>query len=297
MGRRVSSWEAVFLSVSRRGLCCASLGRIRALAVNLCLGLLLLMPACTQTPTPTVEVVQFSVVADDSTAPLMRELVSVYLSDRPNVNIQLETAANSEKALQALRDGQAELASVSWLSGTEKVNGPLWHLPIARDSIVVITHPTNPVGGLTLQELRALYQGQILSWDELGGPAVSIMPVSREDGSGVRQSFESFVLGRRDVTPTAVVMPSNQAVVEYVAATPGAIGYISTAWLAPTVSLLAVEGVTPSQVSVKDGRYILARPYYLVALRAPEDGLAAFVGWIKEGTGSEIVSQDYALAP
>jgi phosphate transport system substrate-binding protein len=267
------------------------------LSLSLFISLLLLAAACAQTPTPTVETVEFSVVTDTSTLPLLEELVSVYSAERPYATIRLQPAANGEKALEALRAGFADVASVSWLPEPDKSDGALWYRPIARDSIVVITHPSNPVGGLTIQALRDIYQGQTLSWDELGGLATAVMPVSREDGSGTRQSFEAFVLGRRDVTPMAVVMPSSKAVVEYVATIPEAIGYVATAWLAPTVNLLAVDGATPSPVSVEEGRYILARPYYLVAPTEPHGGLADFVEWIREGDGRTIVNSRYAPAP
>jgi phosphate transport system substrate-binding protein len=274
-----------------------SSGEKRVLSVCLSISLLLLAVACAQTPTPTVETVELAVVTDTSTLPLLEELVSVYSAGRPYVTIRVQPAANGEKALEALRGGFADVASVSWLPEPEKTDGALWYRPIARDSIVVITHPTNPVGGLTLQDLRSIYQGQTLSWEELGGLATAVMPVSREDGSDTRQSFEALVLGRRDVTPTAVVMPSSKAVVEYVATTPEAIGYVATAWLAPTVNLLAVDGTTPSPVSVEEGRYILARPYFLVAPTEPHGGLADFVAWIREGDGRTIVNSRYAPAP
>ncbi len=253
--------------------------------------------ACAQTPTPTVEAIEFTVFADTSTAPLMEELVSVFAGNRPQVTIQLEHAANAERALAALQSGQAGLVGVSWLPEDEKVEGTLWYRPFARDSIVLITHPANPVGGLTLLQLRRIFQGQTIFWTELGGPELDVMPVSRENGSGTRLSFESLVMGRRDVTPTAVVMPSNRAVVEYVAGTPGAIGYVSSAWLAPSVNLLAIEGVTPSPASVEDGRYLLAQSYYLVARAEPTGGVAELIEWIKEGEGQEVIRQSYAPAP
>lgn len=256
-----------------------------------------LFAACTKTPTPTVETVHFSIMADPSTAPLLDRLVTAYLADRTHVTIQTEYAANVEQALEALRAGQFDLIGVSWLPGAEKEEGRSWYRPFARDSIVLITHPTNPVGGLTLLQLRDVFQGQTLFWSDLGGADLDIVPISREDGAGTRLSFEALVMGGRDVTPTAVVMPSNEAVVAYVSATPGAIGYVSTASLAPSVNLLGVEGVVPSPESVKHGRYLLARPFYLAARVEAKGSLAEFVDWVKEGEGHEIVKRDYALAP
>jgi phosphate transport system substrate-binding protein len=259
--------------------------------------LLLLLPACAQTPTPTIETVQLVLAADTSTAPLMNELVAAYLVDRPHVAIQLEQAANAERALEALQSGQSHLIALSWLPEPEATAGTVWQLSFARDPIVIITHHTNPVGDVSLLQLRDIFQGQTLFWADLGGPDLDVIPVSREDGAGTRLSFESLVMGRRNVAPTAVVMPSNEAVVEYVASTPGAIGYVSSAWLVPAVNLLAVEGVPPSPAAVENGRYLLARPYYLVARAEPSAGLADWVRWIKEGEGQKVIQRNYALAP
>jgi phosphate transport system substrate-binding protein len=259
--------------------------------------LLLFLPACTQTPTPTTEAIQFSISADTSTAPLVDELAAVYRADRPHVSIRLEHAANAERALQALAVHQTDLVSVSWLPDDTKARDEFWSCPFARDSVVIITHSSNPVAGLTLLQLRSVFQGQILYWSEVGGLALDIIPVSREDGAGTRLSFESLVMGKQNVSTTAVVMPSNRAVVEFVSSTPGAIGYVSSAWLLSSVNLLAVEGVVPSLASVEDGRYLLARPFYLLARTEPSGGLAEFVDWMREGEGQKIINRSYALAP
>jgi phosphate transport system substrate-binding protein len=255
------------------------------------------LPACTQTTTPTSATVQFTLFADTSTAPLIDRLVAAYRIDRTHTAIQVEHVANAARALEAMQIGQAHLVSVSWLGEHEKNADELWYRPFARDPIVIITHSSNPVSGLTLLQLREIFQGQTLFWADLGGPALDVIPVSREEGAGARLSFESLVMGRHNVTSTAVVMPSNQAVVQHVSATPGAIGYVSAAWLLPAVNLLAIEGVMPSPVSVADGRYLLARPFYLAARATPDGGLADFVNWVGGEKGQEIVTRLYAPAP
>lgn len=254
-------------------------------------------PACAKTPTPTIDFVQFAIVADTSTAPLMKTLVAAYQASHDYVTIQLDLAADTERALDALRRGQISLASVSWLPESEKVEETFWYRSFARDPIVVITHSSNPVAGLTLPQLRSIFQGQTLFWSDLGGPALDLIPVSREDGAGIRFGFESLVIGKHDVTPTAVVLPSNQAVVEYVSRTPGAIGYLSSPWLVSSVNLLAIEDIAPSRDSVEEGRYLLTRPFYLIGGPAPSSGMTKFVEWVTEGEGRQIIKRNYALAP
>jgi phosphate transport system substrate-binding protein len=250
---------------------------------------------CTQTPTPTVEEIELAVVADDSTGPLMEELAAAYTADRPNVTIHVESVANTERTLEALQTGRWNVGSVSWLP--EQSKETLWHQPFARDGIVMVTHATNPINDLTFSQLRQIFQGQILSWSELGGPEVEVIPVSREGGAGTRLSFEALVMGEQDVAPMAVVMSSNAAVAVYVSVTPGAIGYISSGWLVPSVNLLTVAGATPSPKSVAEGRYLLTQPFYLVARVAPAGGAAQFVDWIRNREGQAIVQYRYAPSP
>jgi phosphate transport system substrate-binding protein len=266
-----------------------------SVVVLACAGLLLF--ACAQTPTPTIETIEFSIVSDPTTAPLLDELANSYQDERPNVTVNLAQAVNAERALEAMQSGSADLASASSLLDSAAAGQPFWNRIFARDSIVIVTHPTNPVGELTLSQLRSIFQGQILKWTDLGGPDVDVVPASREDGSGTRDGFESLVMGRREVSPTAVVMPSQEAVVEYVSVTPGAIGYVSPAWLRPSVNLVAVEGTTPSPEAIEKGRYVLARPFYFVARTAPSGGLAEFVDWVSVGNGRQIIARDYAPAP
>ena len=275
---------------------CSRIQDLRTLGLAL-VTCLLVVVACTQTPTPTIGTVEFAILADTSTAPLMDELVTAYLNDRTHVTIRTASAANAERALAALRAGQPDLATVSWLPSVEKTGDTLWYHPFARDSILVIIHPTNSVSGLTLLQLRDIFQARTLFWTDLGGPALDIIPVSREEGAGTRLSFESLVMKGRGVAPTAVLMPSNKAVVEYVSGTPGAIGYVAPAWLTPAVNILTVEGISPSPASVTDGRYLLARPLLLIARAEPTDGVAEFVEWVKEGEGQDVVKRGYALAP
>jgi phosphate transport system substrate-binding protein len=259
--------------------------------------LISLLPGCTQTPTPTVEIVNVTLLADTSTLPLIEELIAVYGSDRPHVTMRLESGLDTDRALEALQAGQGDLAVLSWLPDEVKTANRLWYRAFARDAIVVITHHDNPVAGLTLEQIRRLYQGQVLSWSELGGPQIEVVPVSREQGSGARFSFEALVMGDHSVTPTAVVMPHNEGVVEYVATNPGAVGYVSTLALQSTVNVLAVEGITPSLASVEEGQYALSRPFYLVAPSQPGGGLAAFVNWVVAGEGQGIVKRTHASAP
>jgi phosphate transport system substrate-binding protein len=250
--------------------------------------------ACTQTPTPTVETLELRVLADSSTQPLMEELVIAFSRQRPAARIQVEGGLNTQRTLDALQAGQADLAAVSWLSEEVKREPTLWFHPFARDAVVLITHHSNSLASLTLPQLRTVFQGQILSWSDLGGPAIDVIPVSREEGAGIRLDFDAMVMGKHNIAPTAVLMPDDAAVAAYVATTPGAIGYVSTAGISPAVNVLAVEDVPPSINSVEDGRYLLSRQFYLVTLAPTQARLAIFSDWILTGEGLQLIERNYA---
>ena len=122
-----------------------------------------------------------------------------------------------------------------------------------------------------------------------------LTPVSREDGSGTRAVFEGAVLGGRDVTFTAVVMPSSEAVIEYVARTPGAIGYVSSLrpgeLLADGVRVPLVEGAPPTPGGISDGSYPISRPLYLAAATEPTGEAREFAQWVLGPEGQAVIGR------
>ena len=115
--------------------------------------------------------------------------------------------------------------------------------------------------------------------------------VSREDGSGARLAFEGVVLGNLDTTLTGVVMPSNEAVVDHVARTPGAIGYVSTLWVRESTRVLPVEGALPTTDTISDQSYPLAYPLYLATVGEPSGEAREFAQWVSGPEGQAIVRQ------
>jgi len=247
--------------------------------------LLLLLTACISQPlTVTREPVTLRLVAADSCAPLAGELAAAYEETHPWVTIQVEVF-NSSVVEEMLRAGGADLALLSWLQETAD-DRPLWSHLFARDGIAVITYPAMPLTETGLAHLQEIYRGRVQEW---GGVVLTV--VSREEGSGIRAVFESVVLGDYDVTPTAVVMPSSKAVVEYVAQTPGALGYVSTAWVDDRVRVLPVEGVLPTPTAVSDGSYPLSFPLYLAATAEPAGEAREFAQWLLEPDGQAIIGK------
>lgn len=258
------------------------------LAVWVLVGLLALLTAC-GTPTLPPEPVRFTVAGSTAMIPLLTELAGAYHVHFPQVSIVVE-GGGSRLGLARLKDGQVALGASSWLPADEEKT--VWSAPVAIDGIAVIVHPDNPVTALTLAQLREVFSGRLWDWAELGGTG-EVQVISREEGSGTRAAFETRVMESQRVTPTALVMPNSEAVADYVATHPGAIGYVSTGYLSEKIKALAVEGVMPTPKTVSDGTYHLARPLFLIASEEPTGAPRSFVDFVLGSEGQRIVSQWY----
>lgn len=262
-------------------------GPFRFLLLASCL--LLLLVACAPQPlTVTREPVSLRLVAADSCGPLAEELAAAYGESHPWITVQLEVF-NSSVAEQTLRAGEADLALLSWLQEPATAE-PLWSQPFTRDGIAIVVHPATPFAETGLAHLQAIFRGQVQDW---GGMVLTA--VSREEGSGTRAAFERAVLEGRDTTLTAVVMTSSEAIVEYVAGTPGAVGYVSTLRLrgspAGDVRVVPVEGTLPTLEAIADESYPLWRPLYLAAVAEPAGEAREFAQWLLAPQGQAVIGR------
>jgi phosphate transport system substrate-binding protein len=234
------------------------------------------------------------VAGSTSMQSLLQALTVAYTAQRPYVTFDL-LLGGSGLGLDLLKAGQADIAASSWPPTTaELTRAGLQASPVALDGLSIIVHPTNPIEDLSLVQVRGIFRGRISDWREVGGKIGDTLVVSREDGSGSRQGFESLVMDRQPVTPAAVVMPSSQAVVDYVAGHPNAIGYTGMGDLTDTVKAVAIEGLEPIPARVKEGTYPLTRILALIVSDHPSDGARAFVEFAAGPAAQDIVKARWA---
>jgi phosphate transport system substrate-binding protein len=244
-----------------------------------------LLVSCAPQPLAvTREPVTLKLVTADSCKPLAEALATAYEESRPWVTVHVETY-NNALAGQTLQEGDADVALLSWLEGEDG----LWSLPFARDGIAVIAHPSTPFTEVSLSFLQEIYRGRVQEWE---GMVLTV--VSRENGSGTRAAFDGAILQGRDITLTAVVMVSSQAVIEYVARTPGSVGYVSTLRLddpaASGVQVLPIEGTLPTQANIEDESYPLTRSLQLATVGEPTGEAREFAQWVLGPQGQTVVT-------
>jgi len=248
--------------------------------------LLVACGATVETPTP----VYLKAAGSTAMTPLMEDLAAAFHQRQTWVTVDVGRGG-SELGQGMVAAGQVDLGLASWLP-----DGPpdgLQATVVARDGIALIVHPTNPITGLTLIQAHDLFFGRILDWAELGGPTRPVQVVSREDGSGTRAAFEAMVMGGDRVTPTALVMPNSQAVVDYVGRDPGAIGYVSMGYLDGEVRVLSVEGLIPTPDAVSRGEYHLTRELVILSRPGASPPAQAFLDFALSPAGQAIVARRY----
>lgn len=227
-----------------------------------------------------------------SMMPALQELAAAYRQRQPNTRIEL-LGNGSEAGLRELKAGLIDLAAVSWKPEGAELPEGIIATPFARDGIGIIVHPANRVAGLTLNQVRSIYRGEVLDWRAAGGPLIEPLVISREDGSGTRAAFEARVMHSEQVTLNAVVLPSNRAVVDQVARQTGAIGYVSMSALTDTVRAVPVEELLPTPTNVRSGAYHLTRYLYLYAPVAPAPDVQRFLDFVSSAEGQRIVGRHH----
>jgi phosphate transport system substrate-binding protein len=156
----------------------------------------------------------------------------------------------------------------------------LYAVTVARDAIAIIVHPVNPIKTLSLDQIRNVFSGTIKNWKELGGPNHPIDVVTREEGSGTRESFQKFVMGKEDISLGALVQDSNGAVRQVIASDRNAIGYISLGLVNDQVRAVSISGVEPNLENVYNGKYTLVRPFLFVFNGEPVGGAKSFLEFV-----------------
>ncbi|TLM77902.1 MAG: phosphate ABC transporter substrate-binding protein [Actinobacteria bacterium] len=185
----------------------------------------------------------------------------------------LVSGVGSSAGIEAVSKGTAAIGTSSRDLKDEEKGLGLFDTPVAYDAIVVIVNPANPVTGLTKDQVRAIFKGEITNWSEVGGPDESIGLVNRDEASGTREAFFKIVMKKERFADNAVILPGTGQVRAVVGDAEGAIGYISLGFVTPEVKALAIDGVAPSPATVESGEYPVQRTLHAFTKGTPT-GLA-----------------------
>ena len=205
-----------------------------------------------------------TVTTDGSTSmeKVIGALGESFSADNKNITVTYNPNGSSS-GIKAVAAGTCDIGLSSRnLKDEEKAQG-LTGTVLAYDGIAIIVNNENPVTDLDTETIADIYTGEITNWSEVGGEDEEIVLIGREAGSGTRDGFES-ITGTEDLCKYRQELTSTGDVITTVSQNPGAIGYASLASVKDSVKLVDVEGVTPSEETIKDGSYVIQRPFVLV---------------------------------
>ncbi|MCD8089133.1 MAG: phosphate ABC transporter substrate-binding protein [Clostridiales bacterium] len=197
----------------------------------------------------------------------------------------------SSAGIESVAAGSVDIGNSSRALKDEELAKGLVENIVAIDGIAVVTNTTNSVDDLTLDQLTAIYTGEITNWSEVGGDDSQIVVIGREAGSGTRGAFEEL-LGIEDACKYAQEIDSTGAVMAKVASIEGSIGYVSLDVVDDTVKALMLEGVEATEDNIKAGDYPLQRPFVMATrgeISEQSEAVQAFFDYIASDEGQEVI--------
>jgi len=228
--------------------------------------------------------------------PIALKAAEAYMAENPDVKISL-SGGGSGNGIKAIIDGTADIGNASRfikqkevdLAGTKQV----YPVPfrVALDAIVPVINNKNNLSDLTMAQLRDIYMGKIKDWKELGGTPGKIVVISRDSSSGTFGVWKDLVMKKERVIPSALTVPSNGGIVQAVAGTPGAIGYVGLGYLNSEIKAVSVEGVPGTEETTLNGSFPISRGLFMFTKGWPEGDTMGFISFILSKKGQALVKE------
>ena len=230
-----------------------------------------------------------SIAGSTTVLPVAQAAAEEYMNQHSNADIQVSGGGSGVGATSVI-GGTADIGMLSRdLKASEKEGNTLKEFVVGKDGIALVGHPSNTVADLSLEQVKAIYQGTITNWKEVGGADLEIVLIGRDSSSGTREFFTEFVLDKEDAAKEMQELNSNGAVAQAVSITPGAIGYVSLEYVDDSLKAFSIAGVAPTVDNVISGVYEINRPLLMVTNGEPEGLAADYLAFILSEEGQQIL--------
>ena len=230
-----------------------------------------------------------SIAGSTTVLPVAQAAAEEYMNQHSNADIQVSGGGSGVGATSVI-GGTADIGMLSRdLKASEKDGNNLKEFIVGKDGIALVGHPSNTASDLSLEQVKAIYQGTITNWKDVGGADSEIVLIGRDSSSGTREFFTEFVLDKEDAAKEMQELNSNGAVAQAVSITPGAIGYVSLEYVDDSLKAFSIGGVAPTVENVISGVYEINRPLLMVTNGEPEGLAADYLAFILSEEGQQIL--------
>ena len=250
-------------------------------------------------PAATTQSETLTLTGSTTVLPIAQAVADNFSATHPNANIQV-SGGGSGVGIQAIINNKVDIGMSSAVVSPAQLaqDSNMNIITIAHDGIAIIVNPKNSIPSITLDQVKAIYNGSITSWSSVAGAGVAnsnnqIVLVGRDSSSGTRTYFDQFVMKSTNDSMSMHEDNSNGAVLQEVAQTPNAIGYISIGYLDNTVKALPINVngtlIAPSVATVKDKTYPIHRDLYMITNGQPTGLAADYINFLLSPAGEQIV--------
>ncbi|NPV14680.1 PstS family phosphate ABC transporter substrate-binding protein [candidate division WOR-3 bacterium] len=249
------------------------------------------------------------VKGSDTMLNLVQRLAEGFSAVRGDVTVSV-AGGGSGVGITAITNGEVDIANASRAIKSKEISAaraqgvnPV-EIVIALDGLAVIVNSKNPVKNLTVQQIGAIYRGEIKNWKDVGGPNKKIVLYGRQPNSG------TFVFFREEVVQGEYAsymrqMNGSAQIVDAVKTDEGGIGYVGLGYFRN------VEGIKPlavaktsndryispeNEADVKSGAYPLTRPLYQYTNGKPKGAALDFIRFELSPEGQKIVEEEGFVA-
>lgn len=230
-----------------------------------------------------------TLAGSNSITPFAELLAEEYMLLNPHARIHVQDGGSTAGIL-AVRNNAAHIGMSSRpLSPTER---DLIPITIAKDAIAIIVNPKNPINDLSIQQIKLIFSGKIKNWKDVGGLPNPIVVITREEGSGTRDSFQRMVMEKDEITLEALVQDASGTIRQLVADDPNAIGYISLGLVNKMVKPLKISGIEPNIENIENGKYKLVRPFLFVLKTEPKGEVKSFLDFVLSKKGQQLLAKE-----
>ena len=235
--------------------------------------------------------------------PIVQKAADQYMTAHPDADIQV-SGGGSGVGIQAIGAKTVDIGMTSReVTSAEMTKYPSFVVTaVAQDGVAIIVNPANTIPYITLDQAKGIYLNKITKWSEISGADVpgtnnQIVIVGRDSASGTRTYFDQTVLGTATATSKMLEKNSNGAVLQTVAQTPGAVGYVSIGFVSKDVKALPIwynaqKIIPPTIANVKDLSYPMSRNLYVITNGQPSGLAGDFIKYILSPDGQKIVADE-----
>ena len=249
---------------------------------------------------------ELTVKGSTTVLPIMQAAVEAFMKANPGINVSV-SGGGSSNGIKAVIDGTTDIGMASRLMKDKEVDlakskgvDPVKHI-VAVDAVIPIVSPQNPVGSLSVEQLRDIFTGKATNWKQVGGDDESIVVISRDSSSGTYETWQEYVVGKKNkVTPRALLQASSGAVLEAVAKNKKAISYDGVGYVVSTdrVKGLLVNGIDGTKAAnARTGAYPVSRTLQVYTNGAPTGDVKKLIDFLRSPEGLKIVESQGFYTP